>query len=104
MLVSLALFELIAFLVTLDSGGQTAVLRLARLTRISRVLRLLRLEFFSELSMMIQGALGGMRTFMWACLLLLLLVYFVAFIFRQSIGMDYDDDDENAASGSTYPF
>jgi len=101
-LVGLALFELVSQLLAIGAGSQLGVMRLARLTRVSRVLRLLRLEFFAELTMMIEGSLGGMKTFIWSCLLLLMPVFFLAFTFRQSIGVKYHENPDETNGSNEF--
>ena len=51
--------------------------------------------------MMIQGSLGGMRSFCWASLLLFMPVFFMAFVFRQSVGGEYE---EGRNTDTTEPF
>merc|ERR1712232_815644 len=61
-------------------GADLTVLRVVRLSRISRLMRMARFETFSELTMMVQGAIGGVRTLFWAVVLILTPVYAVALI------------------------
>jgi len=51
-----------------------------------RVLRVLRLDVFKELKVMIQGMLGGMRTLMWSVCLIILPVYALCLVFRETLG------------------
>ena len=54
----------------------------------------MRLEFFSELAMMIQGASGGLKTFLFSCMIIIVPVFAFAFLMREMIG-------RRAAEGST---
>jgi len=60
------------------------IVRLARLARITRIVRLLRMKMFKELTLMINGVIGGLRTLFWAFVLLLVLVYVLAVLLRQT--------------------
>uniref|UniRef100_A0A7S2P8D9 EF-hand domain-containing protein n=1 Tax=Zooxanthella nutricula TaxID=1333877 RepID=A0A7S2P8D9_9DINO len=79
------------------SGSQlTSPLRAVRLFRVLRVLRVLRLEIFKELKVMIQGMLGGMRTLMWSVIMIVLPVYAMCLVFRETLG-NYQEIAHGAA-------
>lgn len=73
-----------------SSTGSMVVFRVFRLARIARILRMSRLTVFSDLLMMINGATGGMRTFIWSVFLISLPVYSVALVLTDSL-KDHDD-------------
>eukprot|EP00928_Gymnodinium_smaydae_P030398 TRINITY_DN22628_c0_g2_i3.p1 TRINITY_DN22628_c0_g2~~TRINITY_DN22628_c0_g2_i3.p1 ORF type:complete len:689 (-),score=80.67 TRINITY_DN22628_c0_g2_i3:85-2097(-) len=97
-LVFLALSELVLTIVPLvtedsaeeSSGSKISLLRVIRLTRIVRLVRVCRIEAFGELAQIIQGAMGGMRTLAWSMVMVLLPLYTVALILRETVGA-YDD-------------
>jgi len=60
-----------------------SVIRLVRLVRITRLVRLLRLKMFQELTLMVSGIIGGLRTLFWAMFFLLGVVYFLGVLLRQ---------------------
>jgi len=60
--------------------------RVVRLARVARLLRVIRLAFFSELLMMINGAIGGLRTLLWSQLLLAVPLYCFAVMLREVLG------------------
>jgi len=66
------------------------IVRLARLGRITRIVRLLRMKVFKELTLMVNGVIGGLRTLFWAFVLLLVLVYVLAVLLRQFTRQDVD--------------
>lgn len=68
-----------------DTSSSIFVFRLFRLARIARILRMSRLSVFSDLLMMINGATGGMRTFLWSVLLISLPLYSVALVLTDSL-------------------
>jgi len=89
-IVLLACLDLITTALTRLTGEQMdvslngfTIIRLARLLRIARVVRLLRLQFFKELTLMVNGVIGGLRTLFWAIILLAVLVYCLGVLMRQ---------------------
>jgi len=73
---------------TVNADGLNAV-RSMRLVRITRVLKLIPLEMrsvFSDLMMMIDGALAGVRTLFWSIVLMTLPVYVFALILTETLG------------------
>lgn len=63
-------------------GGLT-IIRLIRLVRITRLVRLIRLKIFHELSLMVNGVIGGLKTLFWAMVFLLGIVYSFGVLMRQ---------------------
>jgi len=88
------------------SSGQSATIRLLfrvlRLFRIFRILRVLRLDMFTELKLMIRGTVGGLRTLMWSSFLIVLPVYCVSLVMRESVGK-IDEDGFGAEYFETVP-
>lgn len=85
-----ASFEVIVGFLDLpmQADGVNAI-RSMRLVRITRVLRLIPFEmreFVSDLMMMIDGALAGVRTLFWSILLMTLPVYVFALILTETLG------------------
>jgi len=94
-LVVMALVESVAALAYFGMDDKTrtshsryllGTLRVLRLGRVARILRVCRLHIFNELMMLINGAIGGLRTLLWSHLIILLPLYLVAMILRQSLG------------------
>merc|ERR1740123_1905562 len=78
---------------------QFSILRLSRLMRITRIVRLLKLNFFKDLTIMINGVFAGLKTLFWAFVLLLIIIYVVGVMLRQVIlNADNDCVASNAAS------
>jgi len=90
LLVVSAILELILeALRTSDSdqfGSQFNILRIIRLARVARIIRVCRLAFFTELVMMVNGAVGGLRTFFASFALIALPLYITALVMYESIG------------------
>eukprot|EP00928_Gymnodinium_smaydae_P006070 TRINITY_DN12113_c0_g1_i1.p1 TRINITY_DN12113_c0_g1~~TRINITY_DN12113_c0_g1_i1.p1 ORF type:complete len:570 (-),score=74.29 TRINITY_DN12113_c0_g1_i1:555-2264(-) len=91
-LVLMAIFETAIACIQTFVGGDDestqlmSLFRVLRLCRVIRVLRVMRLEIFSEVKAMIRGTLGGMRTLLWSTVLIVLPVYGVSLVLRESIG------------------
>lgn len=62
----------------LPGSGCSTALRLFRLTRLTRIMRILRFQMFRELTLMLKGLLGGLRTLGWAMVLLMTAIYVIA--------------------------
>lgn len=71
-----------------------SMFRLLRILRLVRVLTVLRLSIFEDLLKMIQGILSGARTLLWACILLLVIVYIMALLCRNSIGIKRESGNQ----------
>jgi len=103
MLNFLALLEIVFAAVGTNLTGGTSkasFFRTLRLTRIARIIRVCRLRMFADLLMMINGAIGGMRTLFWSMILISLPLYAVALLLRESLG---DEPGEGAASFASLP-
>jgi len=61
------------------------IVRLIRLVRMARLVRLMRMKLFKELTLMIYGVIGGLRTLCWAFVLLGVLVFILGVYMRQLI-------------------
>lgn len=72
----------------LNSVAFIRLARLARLARLMRLLRVLRLRVFRELMLMVKGVMAGLKTLFWAIFLLLFIIYVVALLLRQTVGLD----------------
>jgi len=66
------------------------IARLARLVRITRIVRIMRFKFFKELTLMINGVIGGLRTLFWAFVLFFVIVYVTGILMRE-ITREYTD-------------
>jgi len=93
MLVGLAIMEVCINIMTPfpppedDDGASTlAMFKVLRLLRIARIARVGRLSLFKELSVLISGTLGGMRTLLFSIFLLAVPLYVFALIFRETLG------------------
>jgi len=93
-IVLMAIGELIAVAFVFneaDEAGPTkslTMLRLVRLARLARLVRLLRFNFFKELVLMIKGVFAGLRTLMWAIVLLVIETYVIGVLLRNTIGSE----------------
>jgi hypothetical protein len=98
-LAALQVTEVIVGVLSLSGGGSDSEqasytwMRAVRLIRICRILRLLELEIFSDLILMVNGAVGGLRTLGWSILLLCLPVYVFALFLNQTIGQ-FEETEE----------
>lgn len=79
--------------VTLNFGSNDTanlgIMRLARLLRMARMMRLLRLmrlDICKPLMMMLKGVVAGLRTLLWAIVLLVIMVFSTAVLLRQTVG------------------
>jgi len=71
-----------------------SLFRVFRLVRLTKLLRICRMAFISDLVLMINGAMGGLRTLFWSLFLISLPLYVVALVLRETLG-------EEAAVGSS---
>lgn len=74
------------FETAIQAGWSTNVLRLARLTRLSRLVRMLRFRIFKDLTVMLKGFMGGLRTLAWSMVMLLSAIYVIALFMSSTIG------------------
>lgn len=98
LLMLLSIFDVIATAVFREDGGgnsnQYTWMRIARLVRLARILRLLQLDVFGDLLLMINGAIGGLRTLGWSLVMITVPLYVFALFYTEMIGqyVDYDSD------------
>jgi len=77
------------------------ILRVVRLVRIAKVIRILRLEMFTELVVMVQGIVGGVRTLFWAVVLISIPLYCVCLVMRETAGNLPQSPDTGTESFAT---
>mmetsp|Transcript_58202 Transcript_58202/g.138595 ORF Transcript_58202/g.138595 Transcript_58202/m.138595 type:complete len:913 (+) Transcript_58202:99-2837(+) len=63
---------------SVEPGASLTILRLVRLTRLTRLFKIFRLRFMKELNLMVKGLLAGLKTLLWAFVLLVFTVYLIA--------------------------
>eukprot|EP00928_Gymnodinium_smaydae_P018146 TRINITY_DN16906_c0_g2_i1.p1 TRINITY_DN16906_c0_g2~~TRINITY_DN16906_c0_g2_i1.p1 ORF type:complete len:549 (-),score=92.45 TRINITY_DN16906_c0_g2_i1:110-1756(-) len=68
--------------------GNFTIVRIMRLARLTRLLRLLRLKIFKELTLIVNGVFAGMRTLLWAIILLMSVIYCLGVLLAQTIGAE----------------
>jgi len=70
-----------------NSGNpKLRVMRTVRLSRLTRCLRIFRLQQMKELSLMVRGLIGGLRTLVWAVVLLFLTLYVIGVMATSMMG------------------
>lgn len=74
-----------------DKTSNSSILRIARLVRIARMLRLFQLDVFKDLILMINGAVGGVRTLGWSIVMIFVPLYAFALFYTEMIGLDAKD-------------
>jgi len=87
-LVAMALLEIVLALASWrnDLGIARSLFKVVRGFRVCRVVRVLRFDMFTELKIMVRGTLGGLRTLMWSAVLIVLPVYMLTLILRETLG------------------
>mmetsp|Transcript_43864 Transcript_43864/g.80132 ORF Transcript_43864/g.80132 Transcript_43864/m.80132 type:complete len:664 (+) Transcript_43864:85-2076(+) len=90
LIIAIALFGVIVTFLNDDGAlsNPIVIFRLVRLARITRLIRLLRFDFFKELLTMVAGLVSGLRTLLWAFVLLFLAIYPMSLVLTQFIGQD----------------
>lgn len=74
--VAIGIADLILDLVNKQALGGVAAIRVLRILRLVRVVRMMRtFTFFRELRMMVETCLNGLRSYMWCCAVIFLLLY-----------------------------
>lgn len=73
------IFEWCRYDSVLTSVSVVRVLRVLRLVRVVRMIRTY--TFFRELRMMVESCLNGLKSYMWCCLVILLLLYVFGIVF-----------------------
>eukprot|EP00930_Biecheleria_cincta_P095941 TRINITY_DN87829_c0_g1_i1.p1 TRINITY_DN87829_c0_g1~~TRINITY_DN87829_c0_g1_i1.p1 ORF type:complete len:580 (+),score=80.15 TRINITY_DN87829_c0_g1_i1:29-1741(+) len=77
------------------NAPSASLFRVIRLLRLGRLVRALKSEAFKSLSEMVHGILAGMATLGWSFLLLVLFLYIVALVMRESLGKTLGDPTES---------
>jgi len=96
-LVVIAILEIVIALLPMGSdglgqdGNVMALVRIVRLLRISRLLKVMKMEALSDLTVMVQGTLGGMKTLVWSTVMLSLPVYIVGLVLRETLGNHFTE-------------
>eukprot|EP00930_Biecheleria_cincta_P082838 TRINITY_DN7248_c0_g1_i1.p1 TRINITY_DN7248_c0_g1~~TRINITY_DN7248_c0_g1_i1.p1 ORF type:complete len:630 (-),score=102.35 TRINITY_DN7248_c0_g1_i1:313-2202(-) len=67
-------------------GSIGSLMKIVKLMRLGRVIRLLKYKIFAELKSMVLGIFTGLKVFLWAVVLLLLVCYFWAIVMRMFYG------------------
>eukprot|EP00928_Gymnodinium_smaydae_P029546 TRINITY_DN22216_c0_g1_i1.p1 TRINITY_DN22216_c0_g1~~TRINITY_DN22216_c0_g1_i1.p1 ORF type:complete len:676 (-),score=131.29 TRINITY_DN22216_c0_g1_i1:134-2050(-) len=75
-----------------SSTPSLVLLRILRLTRIGRVLRLIHFKVFKELFTMLNGLVSGLRTLIWAFVILLFPIYTMSLMLTQFLGHSMTSD------------
>mmetsp|Transcript_30385 Transcript_30385/g.69949 ORF Transcript_30385/g.69949 Transcript_30385/m.69949 type:complete len:642 (+) Transcript_30385:101-2026(+) len=90
-IIALALLGAVLTMAYTDSDQMSSsivIVRLVRLARISRIMRLLRFSIFKELLTMVAGLVSGLRTLLWAFVLMFLAIYPMSLVLTQFLGQD----------------
>eukprot|EP00929_Paragymnodinium_shiwhaense_P069056 TRINITY_DN34841_c0_g2_i1.p1 TRINITY_DN34841_c0_g2~~TRINITY_DN34841_c0_g2_i1.p1 ORF type:complete len:768 (+),score=146.33 TRINITY_DN34841_c0_g2_i1:70-2373(+) len=69
-----------------DGSPSLIILRTLRMTRFGRILRLLHFSIFKELLTMLSGLLSGLRTLLWAFVLLAFPIYAIGLVLTDMLG------------------
>lgn len=88
-----------------DSGGGGSLgslMKIVKLMRLGRVIRLLKYKVFAELKSMVLGIFTGLKVFLWAVVLLLLVCYFWAIVMRMFYGSIEQLPEFHSLSGSVF--
>eukprot|EP00746_Dinoflagellata_sp_MGD_P040997 gnl/MRDRNA2_/MRDRNA2_19900_c0_seq1.p1 gnl/MRDRNA2_/MRDRNA2_19900_c0~~gnl/MRDRNA2_/MRDRNA2_19900_c0_seq1.p1 ORF type:complete len:706 (-),score=132.24 gnl/MRDRNA2_/MRDRNA2_19900_c0_seq1:160-2277(-) len=81
--------------VTSSSSNDLSKFTLIRLIRIGRLARLIRLmSMFKQLTLMVVGLVGGLRTLFWAIVLLAVMMYAVAVLLTVTVGKEPAEGEE----------
>lgn len=95
LLAGLSVFDVTIAYIDSSSAESSNInwLRIARLVRIARILRLVQLEIFRDLLLMINGAVGGVRTLLWSIILITVPIYVFALFFTEMVGLQESKTD-----------
>jgi hypothetical protein len=86
-LLCLAVFELLTEICFKeDAVSGTSLFRILRLLRLSKLLRMCKFRFVADLVMMLNGAVGGLRTLFWSMCMILFPIYVMAIVLRDTLG------------------
>lgn len=86
---------------TIDAS-RLSIVRMVKIVRITRLARWVRLPFFRDLFTMINGVVGGTRTLIWSMVLIMIPVYAVALLCRETIGRERDTPFETNPFDTIY--
>lgn len=87
-----------------ETNAELPGLSVARVLRLLRFARLVRVaRRFKELSLMVSGLIGGIRTLFWAMVMFFVMVYVLAVLLTQTVGKDTEDPIPNWASFEKVP-
>jgi len=78
--------SLIFFLGDSSALSSFTVIRILRFGRLTKLVRVLKLKMFKELRLLIDGVIAGVRTLIWAIVLLGFFIYSIAVLLRQTVG------------------
>jgi hypothetical protein len=103
-LVILSVFEVVLDVAnTGDTLRGSSLFRAFRLVRLTKLLRICRSPFVSDLVLMINGAMGGLRTLFWSLVLISLPLYVVALVLRETLGEEAIVSDGRSDRESSGP-
>uniref|UniRef100_A0A7S4WCJ3 EF-hand domain-containing protein n=1 Tax=Alexandrium monilatum TaxID=311494 RepID=A0A7S4WCJ3_9DINO len=82
--------------------NRVTILRLVRIVRMARIVRLLRMKLFKELTLMVYGVIGGLRTLCWAFVFLFVIVFIIGVFMKQVFDLSLRDcsqsEDKDSAT------
>lgn len=88
---------------TADGGGSIgSLMKVVKLMRLGRSIRLLKYKIFTELKSMVLGIFTGLKVFLWAVVLLLLVCYFWAIVMNMFYGSIEMLPEFRTLSGSVF--
>lgn len=71
-----------------ETSNYLILIRLVRLGRVARILKVFQFKMFKELLTMLNGLVSGLRTLVWAFVLLFFPVYFLGFLLTIFVGKE----------------
>merc|ERR1712187_709943 len=96
MLVGFAILEIPITIVQREPGNENSstthptlillTVRVLKLGRIARIVRIIKLPLFKDLVKMLNGAVGGIKTLFWSVVLIMVPLYMMALVLRDSLG------------------
>jgi hypothetical protein len=84
-----------------DIVSGSSLFRVFRLLRLTKLLRICKLRFVNDLVMMVNGAIGGLRTLFWSVIIISLPLYVVALVMRETLGANEKGEGHGAECFST---
>lgn len=86
-LVFFDLVQTVMWIASVDTASDAfALARVVRVARLSRICRVLRVSFSQNLVRMTSAIAGSLTTILWGSILLILTVYVMAIVFRETVG------------------